>query len=114
MPDENKVESINATEEVASALQKYVELRQQKKLIEDQMLQYRSVVEEYIGDKSVLLSSDGMKKLASYAYGKPKTIVDMEGVVKELQAMYTISDDIIKHVKDEYTVIERGARSFRV
>jgi len=113
MPD-TPVESINATEEVASALQKYVDLRQQKKLIEDQMLEYRSVIEEYLGDKTVLLSSDGMKKLASYAYGKTKTIVDMDGVVKELQARYSIPNDVIDHVKDEYTVLERGARSFRV
>jgi hypothetical protein len=106
--------SIKATPEVAAALTKYIDLRQQKKHIEDQMVEPRKTVEQFMGNNDTLLSTDGLCKIASWSYNKPKTVIDLNGVVEELRAMYQIPDDVIAHVKNEYTIQEPGARKFCV
>lgn len=109
-----EAKSVAATKEVADAISAYVELRQQKKLIDAKMLEKRAVVEAFLGDREKLLSEDGSRSLASWAYGSDVSVVDYESVLRELKKKFGIDDTSMKLIVDEHTTVKRGPRTFRV
>lgn len=104
---------VRATAEIAQALAQYIDLRQRKQLIEKQMMEPRAIIEEYLGDNERLLSEDGSKSIATWSWGKDKTITDWPQVIETLRKKYDIPPAEVDAAIALNTRMEKGARTFR-
>lgn len=106
--------AVNATAEVAAAVKDYIELRQQKKLIEAQLNEKKEFIEDFLGENENLLSEDGTKSLAKWSWGADKEVIDWEGIVEQLKKDYGIPASRISDLISAHTMMMKGARTFRV
>jgi len=106
--------TVNATAEVAAAVKDYIELRQQKKLIETQLNEKKELIENFLGENENLLSEDGTKSIAKWSWGADKAVIDWEGIVEQLKKDYAVPATRINNLIKEHTLMMKGARTFRV
>lgn len=107
-------ESIKATPEIAAAVVDYIDLRQQKKLIDTKLNEKKAFIEDFLGENENLLSEDGTKSLAKWSWGADKEVVDWEGIVEQLKKDYAVPATRINNLIKEHTLMMKGARTFRV
>lgn len=94
-------DSIVAVDEIATAIAEYRTCRARMSLLEKAAAIHRAVVEEFLGDKLVLLNTDGTE-LCTWKYSKDGVTLSVEELKKNFPEIYELC-----------LVEKKGVRSFK-